>query len=65
MSAEHSEESPDRYARHDAAYALGSLDPGEREAFEGHLRSCPACAARTRDARALVRLLDRTIGRFR
>ncbi|MFG2332827.1 anti-sigma factor [Streptomyces sp. NPDC048604] len=26
-----------------AAYALGALDPGERGAFEDHLRTCEAC----------------------
>jgi anti-sigma factor ChrR (cupin superfamily) len=27
------------------AYALGVLDPGEADAFEAHLMSCPACRA--------------------
>lgn len=26
-----------------AAYALGALEDGERQAFEGHLRACEAC----------------------
>lgn len=28
-----------------AAYALGLLEPADQQAFEEHLRSCPACAA--------------------
>ena len=27
-----------------AAYALGLLDPADRQAFEEHLAGCPGCA---------------------
>src|SRR5437867_389335 len=34
-----------RWAEHAAAYALGSLDPGERAEFEQHLETCASCRA--------------------
>lgn len=36
----------DPFEHDDAAYVLGSLDDGDRAAFEAHLRSCDACAHR-------------------
>ncbi|MEU4744522.1 zf-HC2 domain-containing protein, partial [Actinosynnema sp. NPDC023658] len=34
----------DPYRDWGAAYVLGSLSPGERREFEGHLAGCPECA---------------------
>lgn len=35
---------------HDAAaYVLGALDPADRQRFEAHLATCPACAATVRE----------------
>jgi anti-sigma factor RsiW len=34
----------DRYRDWGAAYVLGSLSPGERREFEGHLPGCPECS---------------------
>ena len=38
-------------------YVLGALDPGEAEALESHLISCPACALQVRQYRSLFRNL--------
>ena len=35
----------DEFATYDAAYVLGALSPQDRQAFETHLRGCPACSA--------------------
>ncbi|MCE6998791.1 zf-HC2 domain-containing protein [Saccharothrix sp. S26] len=35
----------DPYRDWGAAYVLGSLSPGERREFEGHLAGCPECSA--------------------
>ncbi|HSV68417.1 MAG TPA: zf-HC2 domain-containing protein [Mycobacteriales bacterium] len=48
-----------RYGRDDAAYMLGALDPEERQGFEQHLESCPACTAAVRDLAGLPGLLAR------
>lgn len=32
------------FLRDDAAYLLGALDPEDRQRYEAHLDSCPACA---------------------
>ena len=48
----------DRFEHDDAAYVLGALDPGERTAYELHLRTCPECTDRVAEARATVGLLD-------
>ncbi|MER5266503.1 zf-HC2 domain-containing protein, partial [Actinosynnema sp. NPDC002837] len=34
----------DPYRDWGAAYVLGSLSPGERREFEGHLPGCPECS---------------------
>ena len=47
----------DELSHLDAAYVIGALDPGERELFEDHLRSCGACAAAVHDLSGLPRLL--------
>jgi len=39
-------------------YVLGGLDPGERRAFDDHLRSCPACEAELAELEGLPALLD-------
>jgi anti-sigma-K factor RskA len=41
-------------------YALGALDGEEKQAFEAHVRSCPACAADLDAARHRVALLGLT-----
>ena len=40
-----------------AGYALGSLTPGERDAFEGHLVTCRSCQAELRQLRQAGDLL--------
>jgi len=37
-----------------AAYALGALDPPEKQAFEAHLATCAACQAELRDMQRVV-----------
>ncbi|HEX6247120.1 MAG TPA: zf-HC2 domain-containing protein [Nocardioidaceae bacterium] len=51
--------SHDDLAHLDAAYVLGALDPGDRRAFEEHLRSCSSCAQAVRDLELMPRLLGR------
>ncbi len=41
------------------AYALGALEPGDRERVEEHLRRCPVCAAELAEFAALPGLLAR------
>jgi len=44
-----------------SAYALGALDPGDRERFEAHLASCAECQAEVRSFRPVMDALARTI----
>ncbi|MDX1395844.1 MAG: zf-HC2 domain-containing protein, partial [Gemmatimonadota bacterium] len=45
------------WREHASAFALGALDPDERDAFEAHLETCEECrAAVAEHARALDRL---------
>ena len=41
------------------AYALGALEPAERQRVEEHVRDCPACAAELAGFSSLPALLDR------
>jgi anti-sigma-K factor RskA len=41
-------------------YALGALDGEEKQAFEAHVRSCPACAEALEAARRRIALLGMT-----
>lgn len=47
----------DPFADHDAAYAMGALDPAGAAAFERHLARCAACRQRVAQARETVALL--------
>lgn len=42
-----------------AGYALGTLDPGERDAFERHLAGCGRCRAELTEMASTVRQLHR------
>lgn len=44
-----------------SAYALGSLDPGDRAAFEAHLSECDECAAEARALRRVAAALARSV----
>src|SRR5687767_6649493 len=44
-----------------SAYALGSLDPGDRASFEAHLAECDECAAEVRSLRRVAAALARTV----
>lgn len=48
---------PDPFEHDDAAYVLGALSPAETVAFEIHLKTCPACAARVREIQGVPDLL--------
>lgn len=47
----------DAYREWDAAYVLGALSPSERHEYEGHLATCPACAAEVASIAGLGGLL--------
>jgi putative zinc finger protein len=47
------------FAHHDGAYVLGALSPAERQEFERHLETCPACARAVRELAGLPGLLSR------
>jgi anti-sigma-K factor RskA len=44
-----------------AAYVLGALDAGERQAFESHLRTCPVCAGEVRSLQRVTDALSRSV----
>ena len=44
-----------------SAYALGALDPGDRERFEAHLAGCAECQAEVRSFRPVVDALAHTV----
>ena len=44
-----------------AAYVLGALDAGERQAFEAHLRSCPVCVEEVRSLQRVTDALSRSV----
>ena len=50
---------PDRFARHDAAYLLGALAPEERQEYVDHLRTCATCSRAVADLAGLPGLLAR------
>jgi putative zinc finger protein len=47
------------FARNDAAYVLGALEPEERHQYEEHLRECPFCSGGVRELAGLPGLLAR------
>ena len=47
----------DPFRHYDGAYALGTLDPADRAAFEEHLGGCAACRARVADMQRTADLL--------
>lgn len=52
--------SDDPYLGSDAAYVLGALSPEERQRYEQHMRSCPACSAAVAELAGMPGLLART-----
>lgn len=48
-----------RFALLDGAYVLGSLAPGERNAYEAHLPGCASCSAAVRELAGMPGLLAR------
>src|SRR5436309_4541413 len=50
-----------RWAEHAAAYALGSLDPGERAEFEQHLETCASCRAEVQSFHEVTGLLAQSV----
>lgn len=48
---------PDPFLHYDGAYALGTLDPDDRAAFESHLPGCADCRARVADMQQTAALL--------
>lgn len=51
--------SHDAFRQHDAAYVLGALTPGERQAFEDHMRECRECRRAVSEVAGLPGLLSR------
>ena len=49
----------ERFQFDDAAYLLGALDSGEREAFERHLADCPVCRDQVTEFAGLPQVLAR------
>lgn len=49
----------DRFTHDAACYVLGALAPDERQEFERHLETCPACQAEVREFAGLPGLLTR------
>ena len=47
------------FRKHDAAYVLGALPAGERQAYEEHLDSCAECARAVRELAGMPGLLAR------
>jgi len=47
------------FAELDGSYVLGSLSPGERQAYEQHLATCESCSRSVRDLAGLPGLLAR------
>lgn len=47
----------DPFRHYDGAYALGTLDPDDRAAFEAHLPGCGACRSRVAEMRRTADLL--------
>ncbi|WP_441961639.1 anti-sigma factor family protein [Mycolicibacterium houstonense] len=47
----------DRYRTWDAAYVLGSLDPGERREYEAHLEGCAQCRSAMAELSGMPALL--------
>jgi predicted anti-sigma-YlaC factor YlaD len=47
------------FARNDAAYVLGALEPEERHRYEEHLHECPSCSGGVRELAGLPGLLAR------
>jgi anti-sigma factor RsiW len=45
------------FAELDGAYVLGSLSPGERQAYEKHLATCESCSRSVRELAGLPGLL--------
>lgn len=51
--------SRDPFTRYDAAYVLGALSPGDRQAFERHLGECDRCRRAVAEVAGLPGLLAR------
>ena len=50
-------ERSDPFVDFDAAYVMGALDPGDRRAFEAHLRTCDRCSAAVSELAGMPGLL--------
>lgn len=46
-------------------YLAGGLDPAEREAFDGHVADCPACATELADAQEFYAFMSDSLDPFR